>query len=54
MEKTVRANDGNDLKFREGLSSTTIVYKRDSNGNLVLDEKGNPIPLTEKLEYFTE
>ena len=57
MEKGIRANEDNDLKFYDHKNSQTqsVEYERDGNGQLVLDEKGNPIPKSGgKLEYFTE
>ena len=62
----VKANEGNDNKYIDPhtFSGTQqIVYKRDSNGQLILDEKGHPIvdriiqgePFAPgKVEYFTE
>jgi len=66
--KTVKANDGNDNKYMGGISFTgtqQFIYKRDAKGQLILDEKGNPIidgiiygepftPERDKVEYFTE
>jgi len=60
--KTVRANENNDLKFRSAfeqagnnIKHSGVKYKKDVNGNLILDEKGDPIiESSNQLQYFTE
>ena len=51
----IKANEDNTLKY--GVStSCSVKYKKDENGNLILDENGDPIVENQsgKLEYFTE
>ena len=58
MEK-IRANEDNDLKYRQDLEKSILVrYKKDSSGNIILDENGNPIVESQNsgnnIQYFTE
>lgn len=52
MQKTVKSNENNDLKYRQGLSDTIPGGKTMPIGNIVpIDESSSD---DEKLEYFTE
>lgn len=52
MQKTVKSNENNDLKYRQGLPDTIPGGKTMPIGNIVpIDESSSD---DEKLEYFTE
>ena len=58
MEK-ITPNKDNHAKYNIGRSTASaIIYKKDENGDLILDENGNPIIIDQfanvDIQYFTE
>ena len=46
-KKTIKANEGNDIKFRDGVEN---LYNPDQNNQPITEDAQN----NEKIEYFTE
>lgn len=61
MVRTVKTNEGNDLKYQPSIPNhlgDLIQHPIKKRVTVTYDENGNPISITEKnpdeLEYFTE
>ena len=55
MERVIKANKDNDLKFLSGMeTSTTENYEQATEMLAKFNESGKPIKNENVLEYFTE